>query len=107
MKPDSPIPRWMSKRPEGVIIRFYVQPKAARSEIMGEHGEGEAVRLKVRVAAPPVEGAANEELIRFLRKLTGIPSSHIHLIRGEAAKTKDVLFQGALAGDLVMSLLRA
>jgi uncharacterized protein (TIGR00251 family) len=104
MTANPPIPRWMSRCPEGVIIRFYVQPKASRSEVIGEHGAGDAARLKVRVAAPPVEGAANEELIRLLKKLTGIPSSRIHLIRGESAKTKDVLFQGALVEDLAAAL---
>ena len=107
MEPNPSLPRWMSKCTDGLIVRFYVQPKASRSEIVGEHGEGKDIRLKVRVAAPPVDGATNEELIRFLKKLTGLSSSRIHLIRGETAKTKDVLFRGILAEGLATILTQA
>jgi len=69
MKKSDPIPQWMSIHPQGVVVRFHVQPKASRSEICGCHGEGNDVRVKIRVAAPPADGAANEALIHFLKKL--------------------------------------
>ena len=90
-----------------MTIRLYVQPKTSRSEVIGEYGEDSDVRLKVRIAAPPVDGVANEALIGFLKKTTGIPSSRIHLVRGETAKKKDVLFQGASAEEIFASLIRA
>lgn len=96
--------KWATENPKGVVVSFFVQPKASRSEIVGEHGEGEQTRLKVRIAAPPVEGAANEELLRFLKKKTGIPNSRIHLIRGETSRAKDVLFEGVSFSVLVEKL---
>ena len=45
----------------------HVQPRAKRSEVVGRHGDA----IKVRLAAPPVDGAANEELVRFLAEALG------------------------------------
>lgn len=87
-------PRWVAPCAEGVVVRLHIQPKASRSEIVGEHGEGESVRLKIRIAAPPVDGEANEELVRFLKKLTKLPASRIQIVRGESSRSKDVLLQG-------------
>jgi hypothetical protein len=98
----SQISKWMVQRPDGVLVRLYIQPKASRSEISGQYGDGDLIRLKVRVAAPPVDGAANEELIRFLRGLTGLPASRIHLIRGESSRAKDILLQGVSLADAML-----
>ncbi len=87
------IPKWATKKAGDVVIRLYVQPNASRSEVSGEHGEGETVRLKIRIAAPPVDSAANEELVYFLKKAVGIPASRIHLVRGAASRSKDVLLE--------------
>ncbi len=97
-------PPWLSETPKGILVRFQIQPKASNSEVVGAHGEGESTRLKVRIAAPPVDGAANEELLRFLKKLTGVPSSRIHLLRGDTSKMKDVLFEGIAAEALAEKL---
>jgi hypothetical protein len=75
-----------------------VQPKASRTEWVGLHGQGDAERMKLRIAAPPVDGEANEEVIRFLRKAfksAGI--REVRLLRGDTAKQKDVLL---VAGEL-------
>ncbi len=98
-------PNWLSNQQNGVLIRLHVQPKAARSEICGEYGEGASTRLKVRIAAPPVDGEANKELLRFLKKLTGIPALRIHLVRGETSKSKDVLFEG-ITVEKILTLLK-
>ena len=104
MKSNSSIPNWISEQSSGVLVRFYIQPKASRSEVCGEHGEGPSARLKIRIAAPPVDGAANEELIRFLKKITGVPSSRLHLVRGETSRSKDVLFQGMSVDEIATKL---
>ncbi len=67
-------------------VRFtvYVQPRASRSEVAGEHGDA----VKIRVAAPPVEGAANKELVTFLAKKLGVPKSAIRIVSGERGRTK-------------------
>ncbi|MCC7441474.1 MAG: YggU family protein [Bdellovibrionales bacterium] len=80
----------------GVVIHVLAQPKASRNEVVGPHGD----RLKIRVAAPPVEGAANEELLRFLGKTLGVPGSRLELIRGASAKQKDVRVSGLALADV-------
>lgn len=85
---------WLKAHAQGVLIRVYVQPKAARSEIVGLHGAGSEARLKLRIAAPPVEGAANSALLEFLKKRLGISLSELQLLRGEKSRAKDVVALG-------------
>lgn len=73
--------------PEGLQINIYVQPGAKVSQIDGEH-DG---RLKVRIAAPPVDGAANEEVIRFFAKILGMKQKDVQVLRGEKSRKKDLL----------------
>ena len=73
-----------------------VAPRASRSEAAGEHGGA----LKVRVAAPPVEGAANEELVRVLAKAFDVARGDVEVLSGRASKTKVVRVSGARAEDL-------
>ena len=51
---------------------------------------GEPARLKVRIAAPPVDGEANDEIVSFLSKKLGVPMSRIELVRGQTSKKKDL-----------------
>ena len=95
-------PGWLREVPEGVVLMIVLQPKASRSEIVGPHGE--PPRLKIRIAAPPVEGEANEELVRFLKKLLGIPANRIEILRGHSSKQKEVLCQGLSAEEAIVSL---
>ena len=69
-----------------LTFKVLVVPRAARSEIVGEHSGA----LRVRIAAPPVDGAANMELIKVLAKAFGVPRSAIAIIRGLASKLKTV-----------------
>lgn len=74
---------------EGIIIQIYVQPKAKKTEIEGI--DEWRKRLKVKVKAPPVEGKANKEVVRFFSKLLG---AEVTLIRGETSREKDLLVKG-------------
>jgi uncharacterized protein (TIGR00251 family) len=76
--------------PEGVRLKVRVQPRAARTEILGEHGGA----LKVRVAAPPVDGAANEALARLLAERLEVPKSAVRVVAGTGARSKVVLVEG-------------
>ncbi len=78
----------VSQSDSGVLLRLQIQPRASRSEISGIVGE--PPRLKIRIAAPPVDGEANEELIAFLGKTLGIAKSKIAIVRGHSGKIKDV-----------------
>ena len=73
-----------------------VVPRASKSALAGEHGGA----LKVRVAAPPVEGAANEELARLLAKAFGVAARDVEVLSGHASKSKRVRVRGAKASDL-------
>jgi len=77
----------------GGAITFSVRvvPRASRSEIAGVYDGA----LRVRVAAPPVEGAANEELTRTLARALGVPSRAVEITSGHASKTKLVRVAGA------------
>lgn len=97
-------PPWIEQSSDGVILRIHTQPKASRSEVAGEYRAGESIRLKVRVAAQPVDGAANEALLHFLKKAIGCSASRIHLIRGSTSRSKDVLIQGVSVDEVVNKL---
>lgn len=74
----------------GITFTVRVQPRASQSKIVGEI-EGS---LKVKIAAPPVDGEANEELIRFLSKWFEVPKRQIEIISGETAKNKIIRIHG-------------
>ncbi|MDL2285927.1 DUF167 domain-containing protein [Desulfococcaceae bacterium OttesenSCG-928-F15] len=75
---------------EGVRIALHVQPKASKSEITGLHGNA----LKLRIKAPPVDGAANEACLKFLAKLLKRPVSSLVLVSGQSSRQKQVLVPG-------------
>ncbi len=68
-----------------------VTPNAKKSEALGWEEDPRAGRvLKIRIAAPPVEGKANKEVTLFLSKWLGVPKSAINLLRGETGRLKMV-----------------
>ncbi|MHC1743049.1 MAG: DUF167 domain-containing protein [Syntrophobacteraceae bacterium] len=70
----------------GVCLNITVQPRASKSGLVGiQQG-----RLKIRIAAPPVDGEANEELIRFLARLFALPKSAVSILQGQRGKQKRV-----------------
>ncbi len=82
-------------------VNLHVQPRASRSEVVGHHGDA----IKIRVTAPPVEGAANEELIRFLARRLNVPQTAIHLLSGAGGRRKRVAVDGLSAEDVARQLL--
>jgi uncharacterized protein (TIGR00251 family) len=68
----------------------HIQPRASRNEVVGPHGEA----LKLKIAAPPVEGAANEELVRFVALLLHLPQSAVRLISGRGSRRKVLEIEG-------------
>ena len=76
----------------GGRIRFTVrvQPRASRTEIVGAHGDA----LKVRLSSPPVDGAANEELVAMLAKALGVGRGAIAIVTGTSARSKVVEVEG-------------
>ena len=86
-------------RLEGGALVFAVRvaPRAARTAAAGVYDGA----LKVRVAAPPVEGAANEELTRFLARSLKVPARAVEIVGGHTSKTKVIKAAGAKAKDLL------
>lgn len=87
-------------RDDGVRLRVRVQPRASRTELAGEHRGA----LRVRVAAPPVDGEANRELIEFLAKRLGVSRSRVKIVAGESSRDKTVEVEGVAAGAVVRAL---
>ena len=85
---------------DGVSFSVRVQPRASRTAISGVMGDA----LKVAVAAPPVEGKANEALIRFFAELFEVPRSAVEIVSGEAARNKVVRVVG-VTGEFVRGRL--
>lgn len=85
---------------DGAILTVHVQPKASTTGCVGIHGDA----LKIRVAAPPVDGAANDELIRFLARQLSIPSTSVRIQSGASGRHKRVFVKGVTA-ELIMARL--
>ena len=81
-------------------INIRVIPRASKSGIAGTRGDA----ILVRLTAPPVEGAANAELIDVLAEALDVPKRAISIIAGERARQKRVRIDG-LTNELVMSTL--
>lgn len=76
-----------------VLVQVRVQPRASRTEITGWSAETGAIR--VRLKSPPVDGAANDELVRFLgRKVLKVPPSDIEIVHGHRGRDKTVAVRG-------------
>lgn len=82
-------------------LTLHVQPRARRTEVAGLHGAA----LKVRLAAPPVDGAANDELVRFVAERLGVPRRAVRLVAGAGARRKVVEVDGVAADEAVRVLL--
>jgi len=87
-----------------VRLPVRVQPRASRDEVVGQEADG---ALKVRVCAPPVEGAANERLVALIARRLRLPRSNVVVMRGAGSRNKVVEVRGAggEAQDIVKRLM--
>ena len=85
-----------------MTLKVRVQPRASRDALAGER-EG---ALLVRLTAPPVEGAANEALARFLGKALGAPPSAVRIVAGGSGRNKVVAVAGLDAAAALARLRR-
>ena len=84
-------------------LALWIQPRASSDAVVGEREGMVAIRLQ----APPVEGAANAALIRFLAHRLGCPAAAVRLLRGERGRRKWVAVEGLTATQLRRRLLQA
>ena len=81
---------WLREVPGGVVLEVLVQPRASRTRVVGEH-DG---RLKVQLAAPTVDGEANEALVAFLASALRVRRADVAMERGEAGRRKSIRVSG-------------
>ncbi len=86
----------LSDRKGGVVVVIYAQPRASKTALVGLHDGA----LKVRLAAPPVEGEANDELVRFFAKWAGVAKGAVELLRGDASRHKQLFISGVTAAQV-------
>jgi uncharacterized protein len=87
---------------DGVVLTVHVQPKASKTACVGIYGNA----LKIRVAAPPVDGAANEELVRFLASELSLPAAAVQIESGAGGRHKRVRLHGVTAAYVTTCLIQ-
>jgi uncharacterized protein (TIGR00251 family) len=92
----------LNEKEDAVTIKVRVQPRAPRTEIAGEHGGA----LKLKVAAPPVDGKANEECRRYLAKLLKVSATSVEIISGESSRDKVIRVSNMSARRVLEALGR-
>lgn len=82
-------------------LDVYVQPRASRTQVAGKHGDG----IKIRLAAPPVDNAANEALVDFLAEALDLPRRAVRIVAGASSRRKIVELEGMSAEQASARLL--
>lgn len=94
------LPVWLRAEGDAVTLTLAIQPGAKTTAVIGPHGAA----LKIKVASPPVDGAANEALLAFLAALLGVKRRDVELLRGMASRQKTVRIYGVTAADIMIRL---
>lgn len=82
------------KEKDGMLtLSVRVVPRASRTEVCGEMDGA----IKVRIASPPIEGAANAELIKLFAKMLSVPKSSVEIISGQGSRSKSLRITGVTA----------
>lgn len=93
---------WLRRASDGAVtLTLHAQPGAKRTEFAGLHGEA----LKLRLAAPPIDGKANAALITYLAKYLGVPKVAVSILSGESSRHKILWLQGV--SEAALSRLEA
>jgi len=77
---------WLRQDADGVLLTLHIQPGAKKTEVVGRHGEA----LKIRLAAPPVDGKANACLLAFLAERLDVSKARLQIVSGETSRAKRV-----------------
>lgn len=77
-----------SKR--GILLAVRVMPRSSRNELAGVYGEA----IKVRLTAPPVEGAANQALVEFIAELLRVRKAQVEIVAGQSSRDKTLCISG-------------
>ncbi len=94
------MPAWLREEAGGVVLELLVQPRAWRTRVVGDQGG----RLKIQLAAPPVDGEANLALVEFLAGALGVKKAAVTIARGETGRRKTVRVAGAVPVEVERAL---
>jgi uncharacterized protein (TIGR00251 family) len=89
---------WCRRTPAGWLLSIHAQPGAKRTAVAGLHGDA----LKVRVAAPPIEGRANDELVALIAEVLGVPRKCVTVVKGATSRRKTVSVAVSQANPAVL-----
>ncbi len=91
---------WYRRSGDTVTLTLHIQPGAKHTNVAGLHGEA----LKLRLAAPPIEGRANEALLKFIAEKFAVPLRNVELKQGGQSRHKVVAVTGSkIAPDTLLS----
>lgn len=82
---------WYTQQSETITINVYVQPGAKQTQIAGVHGDA----IKIRLASVPIEGRANEALLKYVAQLFDVPQRQVALKRGHKSRHKTIVIDGS------------
>ncbi|MGB0124383.1 MAG: DUF167 domain-containing protein [Silvibacterium sp.] len=97
---------WVKETREGATFAVRVIPRASHTKVSGLMGEGPDAVLKIALAAPPVEGRANAELIAYLADALDVSRSLVEVAAGKRSKNKLIRVREKRAEEIVASLAR-
>jgi len=80
---------FVKKNTKGILLKVFIQPKSSKNMITGVHGDA----IKVKLTAPPVNGAANKMCIKYLANILNIPKSKFEIISGHTSRIKHLLIK--------------
>ncbi len=85
---------------DGVVFAVHVLPRSKKDGVAGFHGDA----MKVKLSAPPVEGAANKALLKLFSRLLHVPKGDVEILRGETGRDKLVLVRGVGSREILRLL---
>ena len=89
---------WYRRNGDVLTLTLHIQPGAKRTEVAGLHGEA----LKIRLAAPPIEGRANEALLKFIAESFAVPLRQVELKQGGQSRHKVLAVTGSRVAPEVL-----
>ena len=87
---------WLHESGKDVVLSLHVQPGAKKTEVVGLYGDA----LKIRLAAPPVDGKANECLLEYVADTLNIPRRQVILVSGSSSRSKRLAVAGMTADEI-------
>jgi hypothetical protein len=92
----------IKEQDHGLTFKVFVQPRSSKNEIKGLHGDA----VKIRITAPPVDGAANKACLKFLAKYLDVPVSSLEVVAGTSSRTKHIRVEVDKGADFQKELDR-